>query len=170
MDATHPVRVILFWNSEHFRDAYDPYFTGAQIKTWTFTRIVTHNELVRKILKHRGMDPNPWRVQMTMRVPSFYEEYQMFNFTLYSMNNDDEMHYLWTIRPNISKEGIHILVEFEPIQAQPISEMVSNEPLMLCLDVEEDGDDNDNADEDYDVSNDISTPVNPLFSTAVNQW
>ncbi|KAI5676869.1 hypothetical protein M9H77_07819 [Catharanthus roseus] len=54
---------------------------------------------------------------------------------------------------------------------------------MLYLDVEEDDDDNDDAYEDYDVSSesdddnnpndeqdDISTLVNPLSSTAVNQW
>ncbi|KAI5665920.1 hypothetical protein M9H77_15773 [Catharanthus roseus] len=59
--ATHPVRVVLFWDSEHARDAYCPYFTRAAKKTWTFTRMVTHNELVRKILKHRVMDPNLWQ-------------------------------------------------------------------------------------------------------------
>ncbi|KAI5683856.1 hypothetical protein M9H77_05084 [Catharanthus roseus] len=127
----------------------------------------------------------------------------MFDFTLYIMNNDDKMRYLWTIRPNISKERIHVVVEFEPIQAQAFSEvhhtyvstdedhsnirqhvmiitqMVSNEPSMLYPNVEED----DDADEDYDVlsesddddnpnneEDDISTPVNPLSSTTVNQW
>ncbi|KAI5682970.1 hypothetical protein M9H77_04198 [Catharanthus roseus] len=85
-----------------------PYFTGAATKTWTFTQMVTHDELIRKILKHQGMDPNLWQVRMTMRVPSFYEEYQIFNFTMYSMNNDDKMCYLWTINPNISKGRIHI--------------------------------------------------------------
>ncbi|KAI5658834.1 hypothetical protein M9H77_27627 [Catharanthus roseus] len=68
------------------------------------------------------MDPNFRRARMTMRVPSFYEEYQMFN-TLYNMNNDDKMCYLWTIRPDISKEGIHVLVEFESIQSQTFSEV-----------------------------------------------
>ncbi|KAI5677125.1 hypothetical protein M9H77_08075 [Catharanthus roseus] len=38
-------------------------------------------------------------------------KYQMINFTLYSMNNDDKMRYLWTINPNIAKEGIHILID-----------------------------------------------------------
>ncbi|KAI5648260.1 hypothetical protein M9H77_34265 [Catharanthus roseus] len=52
--------VALFWDSKHARDEYSPYFTSAAKKTWTFTRIVTHDELVRKILKHRGMDPNLW--------------------------------------------------------------------------------------------------------------
>ncbi|KAI5667908.1 hypothetical protein M9H77_17761 [Catharanthus roseus] len=113
------------------------------------------------------MDPNQWHVRMTMRVPSFYEEYQMFNFTLYSMNSDDEMCYLWPTRPDISNEGIHIL-----------KKMVFDEPLMLYPDVEED----DDANADYDVSSayennddndgedDISTPVNPLSSTIMNQW
>ncbi|KAI5683214.1 hypothetical protein M9H77_04442 [Catharanthus roseus] len=37
-----------------------------------------------------------------------------------SMNNDEEMWYLWTISAEILKEGIHILVEFEPIEQQNI--------------------------------------------------
>ncbi|KAI5682339.1 hypothetical protein M9H77_03567 [Catharanthus roseus] len=54
---------------------------------------------------------------------------------------------------------------------------------MLYLDVEEDDEDNDDADQDYDVSSasiddnnpndeeyDISTLVNPLSPTTVNQW
>ncbi|KAI5683440.1 hypothetical protein M9H77_04668 [Catharanthus roseus] len=89
--------------------------TRSTAQTWMFNLIVTHGGLVRKILKHQGMDPNFWRVRMIMRVPSFYAKYRMFNFTLYSMNNDDEMRYLWTIRPNTSKEGIRILIKFEPI-------------------------------------------------------
>ncbi|KAI5683312.1 hypothetical protein M9H77_04540 [Catharanthus roseus] len=60
MDATHPVRVVLFWDSEHARYVFGPYFTGAAKKTWIFTRIVTHDELVRKIFKHREMDLNQW--------------------------------------------------------------------------------------------------------------
>ncbi|KAI5656550.1 hypothetical protein M9H77_25343 [Catharanthus roseus] len=31
--------------SEHARDAFGPYFTGASKKTWTFTRMVTHDQL-----------------------------------------------------------------------------------------------------------------------------
>ncbi|KAI5659002.1 hypothetical protein M9H77_27795 [Catharanthus roseus] len=60
--ATHPIRVVLFWDLEHARDTYCPYFTRVVKKTWTFTRMITHDELVRKILKHRGMDPNLWRM------------------------------------------------------------------------------------------------------------
>ncbi|KAI5649770.1 hypothetical protein M9H77_35775 [Catharanthus roseus] len=185
MDATHPIRVVLFWDLEHAKDAYGPYFTGAAKKTWTFTRMVTYDELVRKILKHRGMDPNLWRIRMTMRVPSFYEEYQMFNFTLYSMNNDDEMRYIWTIRLDISKEGIHVLVEFEPIQSQIFSEVQHTHYQLMRITKHSStyDDDNDDADEDSDVSSesnddnnpndeedDIRTPVNPLSSTTVNQW
>ncbi|KAI5666406.1 hypothetical protein M9H77_16259 [Catharanthus roseus] len=119
MNATHLVRVILFWDLEHARDAFGPYFTRAAKKTWTFTRMVTHNQFVRKIFKHQGMDLNKWHIRMTMMIPSFYED----------MNNDDEMHYLWTIRPDISKEDMHVLP-----------------------DVEEDDEHNDNANADYDVS------------------
>ncbi|KAI5675404.1 hypothetical protein M9H77_06354 [Catharanthus roseus] len=123
------------------------------------------------------------------------------------MNNGDEMRYLWTISRDISKEGIHVLVEFDLIQSQIFSEVqhthistdkdhsnirqhvttiiqiVSNEPSMLYQDVEEDDEDDEDADEDYNVpsesdydnntndkEDDISTPVNPLSSTIVNQW
>ncbi|KAI5681624.1 hypothetical protein M9H77_02852 [Catharanthus roseus] len=40
-----------------------------------------------------------------------------------SMNNDDEMHYLWTIKSDISKEDIHVLVDFEPVQSQAFSDV-----------------------------------------------
>ncbi|KAI5677609.1 hypothetical protein M9H77_08559 [Catharanthus roseus] len=64
------------------------------------------NELIRKILKYRDMDPNLWIVRMIMRVPSYYEVHQM--------------RYLWTIPPHHTKEGIYILVEFEQIQQHSI--------------------------------------------------
>ncbi|KAI5659561.1 hypothetical protein M9H77_28354 [Catharanthus roseus] len=159
MDATHPVRVVLFWDLKHVKDTYGPYFTDRQRK-----------------------------------VGLLYEY----------MNNDDEMRYLWTIILNIPKEGIHVLVEFEPIQSQTFSEcqhtnisnipeyvtaitqMVSHELSMFYPSVDDDDDDddddNDDTDKDYAISresdddnnpddeeNDISTPVNPVISTTVNQ-
>ncbi|KAI5668068.1 hypothetical protein M9H77_17921 [Catharanthus roseus] len=176
VDATHPVRVVLFWDSEYTKYAFGPYFTRAAKKTWTFTQILTHDQLVRKIFNHQGMDPNQWHVRMTMR-------------------------------PDISKKGIHVLVEFEPIQLQifldiqhthvsthedhsnvhqhvtEITQMISDKLSMLYPEVEEDNEGCDDADVDYDVSSasdkdngdndeedDISTPLNPLCSTAVNQW
>ncbi|KAI5650284.1 hypothetical protein M9H77_36289 [Catharanthus roseus] len=61
--------------------------------------------------------------------------------------------------------------------------MVSDELSMLYPNVEEDDEDDDNAGEDYDLSSasdddnddndeedDISTPVNRVSSTTVNQW
>ncbi|KAI5662186.1 hypothetical protein M9H77_21509 [Catharanthus roseus] len=64
-----------------------------------------------------------------------------------------------------------------------ITQMVFDKLSMLYPDVEEDDEDDDNADEDYNVSSasdddnndnyeedDISTLVNPLSSTIVNQW
>ncbi|KAI5664968.1 hypothetical protein M9H77_24291 [Catharanthus roseus] len=55
MKAIHPVRVMLFWDSGIVRDAYGPYFTGAVQKSWTLptTQMISHNELVRKILKYQ---------------------------------------------------------------------------------------------------------------------
>ncbi|KAI5657863.1 hypothetical protein M9H77_26656 [Catharanthus roseus] len=122
------------------------------------------------------MDLNQWHVQMTMRVPSFYEQYNMFSYTLYSMNNDNGMCYLWTIIPDISKEGIHVLVEFELLQSQgfsdvqhthvsthedhsnvcqhitAITQMILNGPSMLYPDVQKDDEDDDNDDVDDDIS------------------
>lgn len=114
---------------------------------------------------------------MTMRVPLFYEEYHMFKYTLHSMNNDDdEMRYLWIIRLYISKEGIHILVEFKLVQSQGfsdvqqthlsahenlsnvhqhvtiITQVVSDKSSMLYPDIQEDDEDDDNDNADYNVS------------------
>ncbi|KAI5654388.1 hypothetical protein M9H77_31575 [Catharanthus roseus] len=189
IDATHPVRVVLFWDSEIARDAYGPYFTRLVKKSWTFNRMVTHAELVRKILKHQDMDPNLWSIRMTMRVPSFYEEHHMFYFTLYCMNNDNKMCYLWTIRPNIAKEGIHtisisydtnIVNTLEHITA--IIQMVFDEPSTLYPAIDDDDDENDHSDEVYAVSSesdnddntdaeeeDIHTLVNPVIENTVTQ-
>ncbi|KAI5652542.1 hypothetical protein M9H77_29729 [Catharanthus roseus] len=64
MEAINPVRVQLFWNSEIAMDAYGPYFTGTIWKSWTLPtdRIISHAELVKRILKYRDMDPNFWNV------------------------------------------------------------------------------------------------------------
>ncbi|KAI5668972.1 hypothetical protein M9H77_18825 [Catharanthus roseus] len=106
------------------------------------------------------MDPILWSVRMTMRVLSFYEEHHIFYFTLYSINNDNKMCYLWTI----------VLIEFIPIQPHTISithdtntinmmehvttmtQMISDQPSMLYPTVDEDDDENDHSDEDYVVS------------------
>ncbi|KAI5667438.1 hypothetical protein M9H77_17291 [Catharanthus roseus] len=153
---------------------------------------------IRLVLFHRSGKEN---------MGVYPDEYHMFNYTLYSMNNDDEMHYLWTIRPDIPKEGIHVLVEFEPVQTQAftdaqhshvsacedhsnvhqhvteIMQIVSDEPSMLYPNLQEDDEDSDDNDTDYKVSSasddnnsdndkedDISTPLDTLSSTAVNQW
>ncbi|KAI5661889.1 hypothetical protein M9H77_21212 [Catharanthus roseus] len=75
MESINPVRVQLFWDSEIARDAYGPYFTGTIRKSWTLpmNRIISHSDLVKKILKYRDMDPNLWSVRMMMRVPTYYE-------------------------------------------------------------------------------------------------
>ncbi|KAI5652629.1 hypothetical protein M9H77_29816 [Catharanthus roseus] len=93
-------------------------------------------------------------------------------------SNDDEgafvlreMRYLWTIPADLSKEGIHILVEFEPIEQQNIptthdrntttlhehimvvTQMISDEPFMLYSTVNNDDDEVDGSDGDDAVSN-----------------
>ncbi|KAI5682764.1 hypothetical protein M9H77_03992 [Catharanthus roseus] len=139
-------------------------------------------------------------VEMHMVLISL-DQQRKVGLSIECMNNNDEMRYLWTIRPNIAKEGIHVLIEFEPIQSQTlrerhdtnianilehvmtITQMVSDEPSMLYPSVNEDDDDNDQSDEDYAISSesndndnpddeeeDISTPVNLVISTIVNQW
>ncbi|KAI5672096.1 hypothetical protein M9H77_12460 [Catharanthus roseus] len=126
-----------------------------------------------------------------MRVLTYYEAHRMFYFNLYSMNNDEEMRYLWTIPANISKEGIHILVEFEPIEQQNIpithnrntttlpehitavTQMVSDEPSMLYSAVNNDDDEVDGSDGDEAVSSqsesdDDNDPEEGEFQTPPN--
>ncbi|KAI5675424.1 hypothetical protein M9H77_06374 [Catharanthus roseus] len=137
------------------------------------------------------MDPNLWNVRMTMRVPSYYEVHHMFYFNLYSMNNDEKMHYLWTILPHLAKEGIHILVEFEHIQQQNIpithgrntttlsehitvvTQMVSDEPSILYSTVNNDNDEVDGSNGDDAVSSqfesdDDNDPEEGKFQTPLN--
>ncbi|KAI5678215.1 hypothetical protein M9H77_09165 [Catharanthus roseus] len=193
MESINPVRVQLFWDSEIARDAYCPYFTGTIRKSWTLptNQIISHLDLVKKILRHRDMNPNLWNVRMTMRVPTYYEAHRMFYFNLYSMNNDEEMRYLWTIPADISKVGIHILVEFEPIEQQNIpiahdmntttlpehitavTQMVSDEPSMLYSAVNNDNNEVDGSDGDKVVSiqsesDDDNEPKEGEFQTPIN--
>ncbi|KAI5669513.1 hypothetical protein M9H77_19366 [Catharanthus roseus] len=120
-----------FWHrvgKKTTRDAYGPYFTGVVRKSWTLptTQMISHDELVRKILKYRDMDPNLWNVRMTMRVPSYYEVHRMFYFNLYSMNNDEEMRYLWNIPPHHAKEVIHILFQTPLNPVNPVNLVTEN--------------------------------------------
>ncbi|KAI5648551.1 hypothetical protein M9H77_34556 [Catharanthus roseus] len=122
---------------------------------------------------------------MTMRVPSYYEVHRMFYFNLYSMNNDEEMRYLWTIPPHRAKGGIHILVEFEQIQQYsiPITQDINTTNMtehITAVD-QSDGDDtvsshsesnDDNDSEEGELQTPIN-PVNPINSVTENilsQW
>ncbi|KAI5656629.1 hypothetical protein M9H77_25422 [Catharanthus roseus] len=107
---------------------------------------------------------------MIIRVPSYYEVHHMFYFNLYSMNNDEEMCYPWTIPPHHAKEGIHILVEFDQIQQHSIPithdinttnmtehntvviQMVSDELSMLYTTVNDDDNEVDQSNGDDAVS------------------
>ncbi|KAI5672368.1 hypothetical protein M9H77_12732 [Catharanthus roseus] len=200
MDAIHLVKVLLFWDSEIARDTYGRYFIGVLQKGWTLptNRMISHAELVSKILKYGDMDQNLWSVRMTMKVPSYYENHHMSYFNLFSMNNDNEMRYLWTITPGLAKEGIHILIEFIQIQQQTISstqvinttnmtehvtaitQMVSHEPSMLYTIVTDDDAEIDNSDEDYVTSSQSESNDNndvekeelqtPIIPITKNAW
>ncbi|KAI5671472.1 hypothetical protein M9H77_11836 [Catharanthus roseus] len=188
MDAIHSVRVMLFWDSEIARDAYGPYFTGVVWKSWTLptNQMISHNELVRKILKYRDMNPNLWIVRMTLRVPSYYEMHRMFYFNLYRLNNDEEMRYLWTIPPHHVKEGIDILVEFEQIQQHSIpithdrntTNMAEHLTAVTQMVDQSDGDNVVSSQSESDDDNDpqegeLQTPVNPVNPVPENivpQW
>ncbi|KAI5652536.1 hypothetical protein M9H77_29723 [Catharanthus roseus] len=182
---------MLFWNSKIARNAYGPYFTGVVRRILPTNRMISHNELVSKILKYRDMDPNLYIVRMTMRMPSYYEVHCMFYFNIYSMNNDEEMLYLWTIPPHHAKEEIHILVEFDQIQQHSIlitqeinttnmtehitavTQMVSDEPSILYPPVNDDDDKIDQSDEDDIVSSqsesdDDNEPGERELQTPVN--
>ncbi|KAI5670910.1 hypothetical protein M9H77_11274 [Catharanthus roseus] len=101
------------------------------------------------------------------------------------------MQYLWTILADISKEGIHILVEFKPIDQQNIpithdmnttslpehitavTQMVSDEPSMLYSAVNNDDDEVDRSDGDDVVSSqsesdDDNEPEEGEFQTPIN--
>ncbi|KAI5653723.1 hypothetical protein M9H77_30910 [Catharanthus roseus] len=128
---------------------------------------------------------------MTMRVSSYYEVHRMFYFNLYSMNNNEEILYLWTIQPHLAKERIHILVEFEHSQQQNIpstndrnattlpehitvvTQMVSDEPSMLYSTINNDDDEVDGSDRDDAVSSqsesdDDNNPEEGEFQTPLN--
>ncbi|KAI5648603.1 hypothetical protein M9H77_34608 [Catharanthus roseus] len=95
-----------------------------------------------------------------------------------SMNNDNKMCYLWTITPNLVKEGIQVLVEFIPLQRRTdsithdtntinmtehvttITQMVFYEPSMLYPAVDDDDDENDHSDEEYVISSESESDGN----------
>ncbi|KAI5656338.1 hypothetical protein M9H77_25131 [Catharanthus roseus] len=99
--------------------------------------------------------------------------------------------YLWTIPTDISKEGIHILVESEPIEQQyipiahdmnittllehitTVTQMVSDEPSMLYSAVNKDDDEVDGSDGDEAISSqsesdDDNEPEEGEFQTPIN--
>ncbi|KAI5647662.1 hypothetical protein M9H77_33667 [Catharanthus roseus] len=102
---------------------------------------------------------------MTMRVPSYYEVHRMFYFNLYSMNNDEEMRYLWTILADLSKEAIHILVEFKPIEQQNIPSTQNKNTTTLpehITAITHEG--------EFHPPLNPENPVNPVTKNIVQQW
>ncbi|KAI5662110.1 hypothetical protein M9H77_21433 [Catharanthus roseus] len=107
-----------------------------------------------------------------------------------TMNNDEEIRYLWTIQPHLAKEGSHILVEFEPIQQQNIPSTNDRNITTLPEHItayrydevdESDGDDALSGQSESDDDNDLKegefqtplnavNPVNPVTENIVQQW
>ncbi|KAI5656275.1 hypothetical protein M9H77_25068 [Catharanthus roseus] len=186
-DAEREHRPGLIWSGDH-----ETCFTDLQCRRFERNLFQCYSTTpVKKILKYRDMNSNLWNVRMTMRVPSYYEVHRMFYFNLYSMNNDEEMCYLWTIPPHIAMEVIHILVKFEHIQQQSIpiphgtntttlpehitavTQMVFDELSMLYSTVNNDNDevngsDGDDAVSSQSESDDDNDPEEGEFQTSQN--
>ncbi|KAI5666589.1 hypothetical protein M9H77_16442 [Catharanthus roseus] len=147
IEAINPIRVMLFWDSKSARNAYGPYFIGTIRKSWTLptSRIISHDELVRKILKYQDMDPNLWNVRMTMRVPSYYVVHPVTQMVfdepsmLYNIvnNNDDEVD---------GSDGDDVSSQFES------------------------DDDNDPEEGEFQTPLNPVNPVNPVTENIVPQW
>ncbi|KAI5673567.1 hypothetical protein M9H77_13931 [Catharanthus roseus] len=148
MEAINPVKVILFWDSKIARDAHGPYFTRVVRKSCTLpmTRMISHNELVRKISKYRDMDSNLWNVRMTMRVPSYYEVH------LVTQMVSDEPSMLYTIVNNDDDE----------VDGSDGDDAVSSQSKS----------DNDNAPKEGEFQTPLNpvNPVNPVTENIVPQW
>ncbi|KAI5662490.1 hypothetical protein M9H77_21813 [Catharanthus roseus] len=114
-----------------------------------------------------------------MKVPSFYKENHLFYFTLYNMNNDNKMLYLWII----------VLVEFILIQRQTasithdtntinitehvtvVTQIISDEPSMLYLTVNDDDDENDHSEKTTSyLEEELQIPVNPVIENTMTLW
>ncbi|KAI5640972.1 hypothetical protein M9H77_00392 [Catharanthus roseus] len=87
MDAIHPVKILLFWDSKIARDAYGPYFTGVVQKSWTFpmNRIISHAEL------YTGKNTINMREHVTAITQMVSHEPSML-YTIVN-NDDDEIDY-----------------------------------------------------------------------------
>ncbi|KAI5662495.1 hypothetical protein M9H77_21818 [Catharanthus roseus] len=83
MDAIHPVRVLLFWDSEIARDTYGPYFIGVVQKSWTLptNRMISHT-----ISSTQGINT----INMTEHVTAITEMVSHEPSMLYTIVNDDD--------------------------------------------------------------------------------
>ncbi|KAI5662683.1 hypothetical protein M9H77_22006 [Catharanthus roseus] len=90
MEAIHPVRVMLFWDSKIARDAYGPYFTGVVLKSWTLptTRMISHNKLIQQhsILITQDINTTNMTEHITAVTQWVSDEQSM----LYTTVNDDD--------------------------------------------------------------------------------
>ncbi|KAI5653823.1 hypothetical protein M9H77_31010 [Catharanthus roseus] len=77
------------------------------------------------------------------------------------MNYDEEMRYLWTIPLHHTKEGIHILVEFEQMQQHsfPITQDINTTNMTEHIKAVTDDDDNNPEEGELQT---LVNPVNPV--------
>ncbi|KAI5675704.1 hypothetical protein M9H77_06654 [Catharanthus roseus] len=194
MDAIYPVKVLLFWDSEIARHKGWTFPTNQMIShaelhhMFYFNLFSMNNDnemrylwtiapdlakkwihiLVEFIQIQQQMISSTQAINTTNMTEHITAIWTLFHWSsAESMNNDNEMRYLWTIAPDLAKEWIHILVEFIQIQQQTISstqainttnmtehvtaitQMVSHEPSMLYTTVTNDDTEIDHSVEDY---------------------
>ncbi|KAI5678402.1 hypothetical protein M9H77_09352 [Catharanthus roseus] len=85
---------------------------------------------------------------MTMRVPTFYEAHRMFYFSLYSMNNDEEMR--------------AVNNDDDEVDRSDGDDTVSSQS--------ESDDDNEPEEGEFQTPINPVNPINPVTENTVQQW
>ncbi|KAI5656712.1 hypothetical protein M9H77_25505 [Catharanthus roseus] len=138
MEAIHPVRVMLFCDSEITRDAYGLYFTGVVRKSW-------------RLYGSQYLD-----CSNDMRVPSYYEVHQMrYLWTIPPHHVNEGIHILVKFE-KIQQHSIPITHDRNTTNMTEhiiaVTQMVSDESSMLYTTVNNDDDEVDESDGDEAVS------------------
>ncbi|KAI5653946.1 hypothetical protein M9H77_31133 [Catharanthus roseus] len=87
MDAIHPVKALLFWDSEIARDAYGPYFTRVVQKSWTLptNQMISHADPTVSITDDRNTINMMEHVTAITQIV-FYEPSMLYT----TVNDDDD--------------------------------------------------------------------------------
>ncbi|KAI5654424.1 hypothetical protein M9H77_31611 [Catharanthus roseus] len=160
METINLVRVMLFWDSEIVRDAYGPYFTGVVRKSWTLptNRMISHDELVRKILKYRDMDPNLWNIRMTMRQQNILIPHNTNTITL--PEHITEVTQMVSDEPSMLYSAVNN--DDDKVDGSDGDDTVSSQS--------ESDDDNDPEEGEFQAPLNPVNPVNLVTENIVPQW